>query len=202
MLRFVGASLCYLDRQRLIVIDVHSLTDRIRARRQEAQSRTSMAKFGDIPDLYPPVTERQLHDAEARLGFQLPKFLRTLYLEVGNGGFGPGYGLWGLPGGYPTTLPMAMPDSNIIDSYINDVELAVEEALGDQGQILVICDWGCCNGSAVDCSTADGKMIFLRDDASEVAENLTFIQWMEDWANGVDLWKRAYESDTRSELDR
>jgi hypothetical protein len=64
--------------------------------------------------------------------------LRTLLLEVGNGGFGPGYGLWGLTGGYPTTLPMAMPDSNIVDSFVDAVELAAGGHLGDQKKILVI----------------------------------------------------------------
>jgi hypothetical protein len=39
----------------------------------------------------------ELETAEAALGCGLPELLRRLYLEVANGGFGPGYGLLGVP---------------------------------------------------------------------------------------------------------
>ncbi len=44
----------------------------------------------------PPVTATELAQAEALLGFPLPRLLKSIYLEVGNGGFGPGYGLFRL----------------------------------------------------------------------------------------------------------
>ena len=60
-------------------------------------------RFVDLPDvinkrreLHPPVTPSGLDDAERRLGFRLPKLLGRLYLQVGNGGFGPDYGLLAL----------------------------------------------------------------------------------------------------------
>src|SRR5258708_27179168 len=40
---------------------------------------------------YPPATEEQLLATEEALGFPLPPALRALYLQVANGGFGPGY---------------------------------------------------------------------------------------------------------------
>src|SRR5450755_3731848 len=43
-----------------------------------------------------PVTREELAQAEAQLGFELPSLLRRVYLEAGNGGFGPGYGLFPL----------------------------------------------------------------------------------------------------------
>jgi len=39
-------------------------------------------------------------EAEQLAGVPLPPLLRRLFLEVGNGGFGPGYGVLGLRGGY------------------------------------------------------------------------------------------------------
>jgi hypothetical protein len=39
-------------------------------------------------------------EAESRLGFSMPSLLRDIYTLVGNGGFGPVYGLIGLPGGH------------------------------------------------------------------------------------------------------
>lgn len=43
--------------------------------------------------IHPPVTEKEMEKAEKTLGFPLPAILRRMYLEIGNGGFGPGYGL-------------------------------------------------------------------------------------------------------------
>src|SRR5215471_697705 len=50
----------------------------------------------------PPVTEAELLEAEAKLGFPLPPLLRRFYREVSNGWFGPGQsGLWQLDGPWP-----------------------------------------------------------------------------------------------------
>lgn len=43
--------------------------------------------------LPPPADAASLARAEARLGFPLPPFTRRIYLEVADGGFGPGDGL-------------------------------------------------------------------------------------------------------------
>ena len=51
------------------------------------------------PMVHPVVAPGTLEEAESRLGFKLPILLRRLYLEVGNGGFGPSYGLLGISGG-------------------------------------------------------------------------------------------------------
>lgn len=48
---------------------------------------------------FSPVTEEQLRKIEDAMGCVHPPLLRTLYLQVANGGFGPGYGLTGIPGG-------------------------------------------------------------------------------------------------------
>jgi hypothetical protein len=52
--------------------------------------------------LPPPATPDQLAATEARLGVTLPPLLRRLYLEVANGGFGPGPGIVGVTGGWKT----------------------------------------------------------------------------------------------------
>src|SRR5215471_5371863 len=49
---------------------------------------------------FPPATVEQLQETETLLGFTLPPFLRTAYTELGNGGFGPAYGLRGTVGGF------------------------------------------------------------------------------------------------------
>ena len=48
------------------------------------------------PSIAKPAKPAEVDAAEAVLGFSLPLFLRALYIEVGNGGYGPGYGLIGV----------------------------------------------------------------------------------------------------------
>jgi hypothetical protein len=69
---------------------VESLIERIRA-------RIAGGRPCDLPGewlpVQPPAGPAALADAEARLGFPLPDLLRQLYTEVGNGGYGPAFGL-------------------------------------------------------------------------------------------------------------
>jgi hypothetical protein len=51
---------------------------------------------GAPPAARAPASEAQVAEAEAALGFALPEALRQLYLEVGDGGFGPGDGIYSL----------------------------------------------------------------------------------------------------------
>jgi hypothetical protein len=41
---------------------------------------------------FPPATADDIAQAERQLGFLLPNILKSVYQEVGNGGFGPGEG--------------------------------------------------------------------------------------------------------------
>ena len=50
---------------------------------------------------FPPATEHRLRETEQELGFSLPPLLRLCYTQVANGGFGPGYGIIGVLGGFP-----------------------------------------------------------------------------------------------------
>jgi hypothetical protein len=48
---------------------------------------------------YPPVGPRSIATIEKAIACKLPPLLVRLYCEVGNGGFGPDYGLLGIDGG-------------------------------------------------------------------------------------------------------
>jgi len=68
----------------------------IRARASNADTIHDMAEgWTPEPRINPLATEEQLDAAEKRLGAKLPPLLRRIYAEIGNGGFGPGYGLYG-----------------------------------------------------------------------------------------------------------
>ena len=156
--------------------------------RRQNSSRANAASRGILsPDvasnLCPPATLESLRDAEDRMGFALPLLLKRVYLEVGNGVFGPGFGLYGLSGGFAEDLQgLTLPEL-----YLSDMEYHWPEKL------VSICDWGCTMGSAIDCSSPDGEMVFEGDASPRcMPEGITFAGWMEDWVNGVDLFERAY----------
>jgi hypothetical protein len=65
-----------------------------------------------MPTVAPPATWAQVEAAEAALGFLIPQLLRRLYAEVGNGGFGPNYGVVGVP-----TFPRVPGTADIVALY-------------------------------------------------------------------------------------
>jgi len=75
-----------------------------------------------MPTVRPPATLAELERAEAALGFPIPPLLRRLFLEVGNGGFGPVYGLVGVP-----TIPPTPFQADIVVLYARYSESSPDE---------------------------------------------------------------------------
>lgn len=146
--------------------------------------------------LNPPATAAEFAHAEALLKFALPPLLKDIYLEVGNGGFGPGYGLFPL---YNEEDPDAMSSSSLVTTYLALRSLTPEQFTqdwvdGDESdknrpriwpeQVLMICDWGCNSYSYLDCSTDEYRVLHV-DHNTYVrkfsGESPSFSQWLEDW---------------------
>jgi len=107
----------------------------------EARSAGLLEKLPALPVASPAA----MTSAEVAIGHPLPRLLRRLYTEVGNGGFGPGYGLLGLEGGHSD------------DTGATAISARKEwESLPPA--LLPICHWGCAIYSLVDCSSPDGPM--------------------------------------------
>jgi len=82
-----------------------SLISRIKTRVVDPRQAVDAAAWvHPMPTIRPLATLAEIDAAEQALGFAIPPLLRRLYLEVGNGGFGPGYGLDGVPTIHPTPL--------------------------------------------------------------------------------------------------
>ena len=114
--------------------------------------------------VYPAVSLAQLDYAEKRLGFQLPPLLRELYLQIGNGGFGPAcglaslffdergeYGGWGLSN-----------EDSLVDHYLDNLTTRP----GDSGYVwpreyIEVSDAGSGDGYAVKW-TAPEAPVYLR----------------------------------------
>lgn len=105
-------------------------------RNTDLGTRTFDAQGRRIVLTRPPVSFEEIAQAETALGFPLPDLLRRLYREVGDGDWGPGYGL-------PPLL--AVVDTMRSLRAEEDWPLAV----------LPLCGWGCSYASYVDCAPPD-----------------------------------------------
>ena len=74
------------------------LIRRIKARVADPlRALDSAAWVRPMPTIAPPASAVDVDAAETALGFPIPPVLRWLYTEIGNGNWGPGCGLYGIP---------------------------------------------------------------------------------------------------------
>jgi hypothetical protein len=171
----------------------NSLIERIRERAKDP------VRFVDMPDVInkadfhlipPPVSIAEMKMAETRLGFRLPSLLRMLYLQIGNGGFGPGYGLIGLAGG---TKLFGL---NLVELYQDGVNAGRPEPYRPwPAEYIDTCDWGCGITSALRWTDADAPVFRVHGDLYEggpweavmMPEAGSLHSWLEDWLSGRPL---------------
>jgi hypothetical protein len=92
---------------------MESLIARIKERVADPLQAVDAATWVEpMPTIVPPATYAEVEAAEAALEFAIPTLLRRLYTEVGNGGFGPRYGLEGVP-----TIPPTPHTADIVALY-------------------------------------------------------------------------------------
>lgn len=116
----------------------------------------------------PPATAAAVAAAEARIGFPLPPLLRRLYLEVANGGFGPGFGILGVSDdGHTDDEGRSIADLHAHLSAPNPGDPAWAWPAGH----LAICDWGCATWSVLDCTRAEAPVVFAERAATEDDED-------------------------------
>ncbi len=111
---------------------------------------------------YPQATETDVAITEQALGFTLPPLLRQLYTQVANGGFGPGYGLNGVIGGFGNILPASYLSTKrqyrLVDIGMYERRQAATQLLElpvyvFPDRVLELCHWGCAIYSYLDCTT-------------------------------------------------
>jgi hypothetical protein len=125
-----------------------------------------------------PASLEQVEQAERELGFHLPLLLRRIYTEIANGGFGPGYGLLGLPpdgatdddGETAISLTLAIPDPTDPDEYIWP------------DYLLPVCYYGDNIYACLDCSTEESAVFRWDAGNLEAVPFATSLQsWLENW---------------------
>jgi hypothetical protein len=156
------------------------LIEAIRERAARSELRNDFAdRFG--PEVSTPATTAAVDNAERAMGYALHPFHRRLFIEVGNGGFGPGAGLIGLPGG-----AMSVDGHSLVElSRLLLDELGPSSSL----PVVVLCDWGCGTWACLDCET--GAVLTISEDGLNDSGQ-TIHEWFEDWVSGVALWRRVF----------
>jgi hypothetical protein len=167
---------------------------------QQLQERNADRERATTGGIHPrkairPVSLEALERAERSIGFKLPELVRAIYLEVGNGGLGPGYGIVGTKGG-------AKLDGCTLETcYENMVKLERENSVWRWPEhLLPLASYGCGMWSCVDCefhrvpmilwdpnnlnSELDGADARLNWGNSFWDQGLTLNKWFEGWLAG------------------
>ena len=154
------------------------------------------ARAADSPDLHPHgaasvLDLRELIELERQLGGPFPPPLRQLYSEVGNGGYGPGYGL--------LTAQDAVERSRAwLKMYAEPPE----------HQLLPLAYWGCTVYSVMELGT--GRVGILDLDAVEPQlpplrattwQRASLDAWLLAWLDGADLFGEDQFSEDQSSAE-
>lgn len=146
--------------------------------------------------IFRPATSRLVGSSEKKLGFPLPQLLRRIYLEVGNGGFGPFYGFLGLDGGAGFEG-----GRTLLAKYKELRNLKSENRLWKwPNRLLPLCSFGCGCWVCIDCK--DPKLRLFMFDPNTLEEELEgddakvnwasafwnmgefFLSWLDGWLKG------------------
>jgi SMI1 / KNR4 family (SUKH-1) len=161
------------------------------ARADELQR--SMETPADRP-LPEPATVEQLATAERRLGLALPPLLRRFYLEVANGGFGPGPGILGVARGW----------TNDQGKTVEDLHAVMLEAVREDRRwvwpaaLLPIVDY---DGryACLDAATAPYAMVgFDFEELDEGGWTKAFEQVAPSFDGWIDAWLAPRPSERRA----
>jgi hypothetical protein len=177
----------------------NNLIAKLRARAANSTLATDEATDFAV-DASPALDDESIARAETMLGLRLPSLLREVYHHVGNGGFGPGYGLLRL-------LPN--PRSNDVESvvglYTTFCSTDPEDAAWSWPvDVVPFCDWGCAIRTCVDVSTPDGAIVTFDPNVRDLGEPMSkafaithpsLESWFADWLAGVRIWDRMFEED-------
>ncbi|MEV8016723.1 SMI1/KNR4 family protein [Streptomyces sp. NPDC086554] len=154
--------------------DIEELLDRV-----AAEARITRPWGWDT--LPAPASASTLAGAEAALGFPVPPLLAALYTRIGDGGFGPEYGL----------LPLLDGNSS------GGEPSAVEKYAGMRGSdwgwpegVLPISHWGCGMYACVDCRGESAQVLLFEPNGGDpdhvwFLDSPSLADWLTTWLDGT-----------------
>jgi hypothetical protein len=117
---------------------------------------------------------------EKKLGFELPRLLTNCYTQIGNGGFGPGYGIIGLNGGFASDL------GNLVETYEALKKGQEMEGREWKPELLPFCTFGCNTFSCVACDDSH-QGIWLFEDFDIWPQKFSLENYLQGWLGKADL---------------
>jgi hypothetical protein len=140
-----------------------------------------------------PAAAPAVADFEHAAGLHLPTFYVRLLTEVANGGFGPGFGIVGIP---PDGFVDDDLGGNLLEAYLERRDCA-ETAWRLPRGLLPLCNWGCGTFSYIDTLSTGAAVItadVLQDRIEYIETAVTLAAWLSDWVAGVNLEEAMYET--------
>ncbi len=147
-------------------------------------ARTDMARL----PTFARATPEAIVSAEAALGRPLPPLLSELYVHVANGGFGPGYGFIGLPGG-----ALLDTGASLVSLYQGFRQPDPEDPeWAWPSRLLPVSHWGCAVYSCVSFTypypvvrfDPNGHELGTRWEGAFQPEAQSFEVWFQAWLSG------------------
>lgn len=151
---------------------------------------TSSGPASDRP--LPRLSARDIVAAEDLIGVRLPDLVKRLYMEVGNGGFGPGFGL------LPLVQTADVPEGRFaVDCYAQ-----FRQSRDWHTSVLPFSSWGCGVISCLDLIGDDDPAVYRFEPnmpdgytvdylhglpyrgAGLIPERMRLSQWLEEWLSG------------------
>ncbi|MGW1779054.1 SMI1/KNR4 family protein [Streptomyces sp. NPDC002143] len=148
------------------------------------------------PALPEPVDEDTVARTEAALGFRLPPLLADLYLRIGDGGFGPEYGLLPLFDSTPAGEPAA------VTQYLVNRESGREDPDWPWPEgVLPISHWGCAMYACVDCHSPQATVLLFEPnpgdpDQAWFVDAPSLADWLHTWLDGTG-WYDVMDEDLK-----
>jgi len=145
------------------------------------------------PSLPEPVDAATLARAESTLGFTVPPLLAALYLRIGDGGFGPEYGLLPLLDSPPSGEPA------VVAQYLTHRESGRKDPEWPWPDgVLPISHWGCGMYACVDCRTPDATVLLFEPNADEAdhawyVDAPTLTAWLRTWLDGTGWYDESHD---------
>ncbi|MFI1162155.1 SMI1/KNR4 family protein [Streptomyces sp. NPDC020801] len=140
-----------------------------------------------------PVDAATLSRAEAALGFRLPPLLAGLYVRIGDGGFGPEYGLLPLLDSPPAGEPAA------VTQYLANRAQGSEDPDWPWPEgVLPISHWGCAMYACVDCRSPEATVLLFEPnpgdpDRAWYVDAAGLADWLQAWVDGTGWYDEAGE---------
>jgi hypothetical protein len=170
---------------------MNELLKRIRLRAENEQTRTDNCDLV-VPKIGSKYCYREVDEIELRISRELPASLKQIYVEVGNGGFGPGYGFMSLEDKNDTN------QETVLGIYHSFCSEDPEDVLWKWPKELIpIIDWGCAIRSCINCdngkiSIFDPNFEVEKMDDYFIPQGDSLESFMLKWCEGVNLWEEVY----------